>query len=1048
MHFRSIRQLLSAFRRPSTDKQRARRRQTATHTGVEHLELRTVLSSVSVLGNQVVFLAGSGETNDVTVTESSGIITISDSVSPITSVSSEFTIISPNEVTIPAAGFFQMNLTLLDGDDTLDASGLTAASGLSRTVIQGGSGNDQLIGSGLDDFFIEETGNDTIDGLTSITSDQWSVSSDFDMVLTDTTLAMGGFIDSYTNVEAVSLSGLSGDNVIDASAATPASGITGLNLNGRGGNDTLIGGSTRDSFQDKEGNNIFIGGGGTSDSIFFFQDSDMSITDSTVTIDGFTSTHTGIERIDLWGGAGDNVIDASAVTTASGFTALQLQGFEGNDTLIGSVLKDTIRDTGGVNTLIGGANDDVLILTSDADQIATNTTVSMGGDVSQYSEFERLSLVGSNGANVIDASLMDSSGTVTYVAIQGLGGGDTLLGSQVFDEIRTRGGNNVIDGGGSPMGVRDRVVFFQDVDMIASDFGVIVGGETNTLSNIEDLRLVGSTSDNLIDGSQLSTASGVELLLISGSAGDDRLVASVDPNLFQSLDGGPGFDELDFSDALSQPAITVSGAGNIDGEVGSFNLGGQFGSFNNIDSITLPAEYNFSQGTYSTIEGDSANTVSVVEVTRSVNISTTSSVDVVLTNGTAVQGDDYSTSVVTVEFLPGEVTKTIPIELLGDNDVETDETIALTFAGGIAGTGQPTATLTIVNDDTANVAPQILNATTTATTDDPQRPGHTVTLTATFVDGDSGDQHVATINWGDGTTSTGIIDQLSQTITAEHSYSSGGLFDVTVDVWDSAGETDSADTIAAVTGIRLTDSGVLQVVGTSAKDFVRIDQLGSRWDSGSSRFVVRAFFGGHGHNSHQSEYQTARFDASLVNSVHVLAADGNDHVTMGGSGHGWCWAAPAIAIPSIIQGGAGNDFLIGGQGHDVLVGGNGKDVLWGRDGNDILIGGSGKDALDGGNGDDVLVADVWAFEESTAGIQAIQSEWTRNDISYSEKRDHLRGVTAGGFNDQFVLNASTLTDDGQRDFLRGRRGHDLFFASVGDRLKDKRWLEDLFLTAE
>lgn len=1046
MYLNSIRQLISAFRRSSNDRSRGPRRQAATHAVVERLESKTVLSSVSILGGQVVFLAGSAEVNDVTVAESGGIITIMDSASPITSVSPEFTVVSPNEVTIPAAGYYQMNLTFLDGDDTLDASGLTPASGLTRTIIQGGSGNDHLIGSGLDDFFIEETGNDIIDGLTSITSDQWSVSSDLDMVLTDTTLTMGGDVDSYANVEAVSLSGLAGDNVIDASAATPASGITGLNLNGRGGDDTLIGGSTRDNFQDKEGNNIFIGGGGTSDSIFFFEDADMSIDDTTVTIGAFTSSHSGIERIDLWGGPGDNVIDASAVTMASGFTSIQLQGFEGNDTLIGSVLSDTIRDNGGINTLVGGGDDDVLIITSDKDQILTNTTISMGSDVSQHVGFERVSLVGSDSANVIDASLLDSSSNVTYVAIQGLGGDDTLLGSQVFDEIRARGGNNVIDGGGSPVGVRDRVVFFQDVDMTASDTGIIVGGETNTLSNIEDLRLVGNASDNLLDASGLSVASGVDLLLISGSGGDDRLVASADPGMRQSLDGGSGVDELDFSTALMQPSITVTGAGNIDGEVGSFTYGSQFGSFNNIDSIALPAEYDFTLSSYSATEGATANTVSVVEVTRSINTTTASSVDVVLTDGTAIQGDDYSGALVTVSFLPGEITKAVAIELLGDGNVEADETIALTFANGITGASQPTAVFTIINDDSANVAPEILNAMTSGTTNNPVQPGSTVTLTSAFLDPDAGDQHVAIVDWGDGTTSTGIIDPLNQTISADHSYNSGGLFDVTVSIQDIAGDTDSRESIAAVTGIRLTDEGVLQVVGTSEKDLVQIDQQRRWWHSGSAQYVVRANFGSHGHHFHNGDYQANRIDASLVTSIHVVVADGNDKVTIGGVGHGWCWSAPAVSIPSIVQGGAGHDFLVGGHGHDVLVGGNGNDVLWGRNGDDVIIGGSGKDSLDGGDGDDLLVADIWAFEESVSALQAIQSEWTRNDLAYSAKRDHLRGTATGGLNGQFVLNDSTLTDDLTRDSVRGRRGHDLFFASVGDRIKDKRWLEDLFLT--
>ena len=138
---------------------------------------------MSVTGNQIVYLADAGEVNTLTVSESAGILTFHDSTAPITA-SPEYSVVDANTVTIPAAGFYQINLTLLDMDDSLDASGVTASSGLGRTIIQGGSGDDTLIGSGLDDFFIEEAGNDTIDGLTSIRADQWNVGSDIDMVLT------------------------------------------------------------------------------------------------------------------------------------------------------------------------------------------------------------------------------------------------------------------------------------------------------------------------------------------------------------------------------------------------------------------------------------------------------------------------------------------------------------------------------------------------------------------------------------------------------------------------------------------------------------------------------------------------------------------------------------------------------------------------------------------------------------------------------------------------------------------------------------------------
>lgn len=1048
MYFQTLQNLISQLRRSTLPVTSGRRAHGKRRFPVETLEDRIVLSSVSVLGNQVVFLAGNGEVNHLTVSEAAGVITISDSVSPITSVSAEYTVVNANEVTIPAAAFDSMSLALLDGDDMLDASGLTPASGLTRTVIQGGSGSDHLVGSGLDDIFIESVDSNTIDGGSSISSDQWMVSSDFDMLLTDTDLTINGIVDSYSNIEAVSLFGLGGDNVIDASATTAASGVTALTLDGAAGNDTLIGGELNNSFRDTLGNNSFVGDAGTGDTIFYFEDTDMSVSDTSVSINGFTSLHSGIERVDLWGGAGDNVIDASAVTLASSFTFVQIQGFAGNDTLTGSVLSDIIRDTGGVNVLEGGDADDLLIIQADVDQVLTNSTVVIAGDAGTHSGFEQVRLVGGNSANVLDASGLDASSGVTYVAIEGLDGDDTLLGSQVLDEIRTRGGNNFIHGGSSPAGVRDRVVFFQNVDMTASDTSVIVGGEVNTLVEVESLSLVGNVSDNVLDASGLTVASGVEQLQLSGSSGDDRLVASADSGLIQNLDGGFGNDELDLSFALVQPIVQVNGSGSVDGDAGSFQIGPSLESFNNIDSIVLPSEYDFTSASYSVVEGNNVNTTAVVQVTRSVNTDIASSVDVVLTGDTATAADDYVDGPITVLFLAGEVTKTVSIDLIGDTDVELDETLNLTFADGIFGATTSSSVFTISNDDASNLPPEILHVTTDANVDSPIRPDDTVTFTATFIDPDVGDSHVATINWGDGSTSMGTVDQQNGTIIADHVYASGGIFDVSVHLEDASGEADSDEGTAAITGIRLTDDGVLQVVGTSERDFVRVDEISRWWHSSESQLLVTAIFDAGGHcgngTGHQAPFAAKRFDAADVSSIFMVMADGNDAVTIGGSGNGWFWSAPAVSIPATVWGGAGNDYVVGGQGSDVLVGGEGNDRLWGRNGADVIIGGTGKDALDGGRGDDILIADSWAFEDSVLALDAVRSEWNRNDVGYEQKRDHLLGVTAGGLNGQYVLNQSTLTDDGERDSLRGRRGRDLFFASYGDRVKDQRWMEDLF----
>ncbi len=130
-----------------------------------------------------------------------------------------------------------------------------------------------------------------------------------------------------------------------------------------------------------------------------------------------------------------------------------------------------------------------------------------------------------------------------------------------------------------------------------------------------------------------------------------------------------------------------------------------------------PPVYNFSAATFSTLEGNSPNTTNVVEVLRSGETSNPSSVDVVLTQGTAAPGSDYTDGPITIDFASGETSQTVPIQILGDDRVENDETLGLSFtnflvvgnngqevAAGRAGTLQPESVLTIENDDTATVS--------------------------------------------------------------------------------------------------------------------------------------------------------------------------------------------------------------------------------------------------------------------------------------------------------------------------------------------------------
>src|SRR5262249_32534482 len=150
---------------------------------------------------------------------------------------------------------------------------------------------------------------------------------------------------------------------------------------------------------------------------------------------------------------------------------------------------------------------------------------------------------------------------------------------------------------------------------------------------------------------------------------------------------------------------------------------------------------------------------------------------------------------------------------------------------------------------------------------------------------------------------------------------------------------------------------------------------------------------------------------------------------------GTATALAGIAGFENVLGSAGNDTLLGDGGANLLVGNGGQDTLDGRDGHDILVGGDGADTLFGGAGEDLLIADRPAYEEyfwgqfANAPWLAVQKEWSR-DLTYQERIDHLRGVTAGGLNGPYLLSMDSLVDDGSADVLMGQEGPDWFLARV------------------
>ncbi|MBD2020059.1 hypothetical protein H6F43_07650, partial [Leptolyngbya sp. FACHB-36] len=128
-------------------------------------------------------------------------------------------------------------------------------------------------------------------------------------------------------------------------------------------------------------------------------------------------------------------------------------------------------------------------------------------------------------------------------------------------------------------------------------------------------------------------------------------------------------------------------------------VGTAIGTIANDDGVS---SYAFSSAQFFAAEGNATNTSQVVVITRSGNINIASTIDVLLTPGTASAGIDFVAGTVRLSFAVGQTVIVVPIDLFSDTRSEGDETIGLTLLnpsfGSVVGT-QAQATLTLVNDD-------------------------------------------------------------------------------------------------------------------------------------------------------------------------------------------------------------------------------------------------------------------------------------------------------------------------------------------------------------
>lgn len=349
------------------------------------------------------------------------------------------------------------------------------------------------------------------------------------------------------------------------------------------------------------------------------------------------------------------------------------------------------------------------------------------------------------------------------------------------------------------------------------------------------------------------------------------------------------------------------------------------------------------------------------------------------------------------------------IDMLGDDVTPTEGSLngAHTYADN--GVFTVTVTITDVDGNTStdtfdvtvgNEDPTITSFTNSADTFGNASSGDVVSVSFSFedlgftnvVDG-TVEEFTAVVDWGDGTIETitadmfTVVDGAAGTpttgsITLDHVYNQGGLFDVTVTLFDDDLGTDDFTTTSFVSGVGIIN-GELQIIGTNANDFVYLVKCGAH-----------AYLGG-------NFFANTWIDLSMVTGITALLGDGDDVFLMSS----WIGIDATIDVGAgrdtviagagddLIIGGDGSDYLLGGRGNDTIMGdaggdwikgGSGDDILYGGDGNDIIFGGTGDDVLIGGDGwdwlfggpgADLIVHGEIAEETTVEDLELVQEQW-------------------------------------------------------------------------
>lgn len=768
-------------------------------------------------------------------------------------------------------------------------------------------------------------------------------------------------------------------------------------LDGKAGNDTIVGGLGNDTLTGGTGNDSMSGG----------KDDDLYFVDSTLD-----------KVIELAGEGSDTVKSTVSYSFAAvaNVENLELVG-AGNLNGTGNASNNTILGNGGNNildgglgndTLTGGAGNDTYILNAVGDMVIElgsdtgDTVKSSAASLAAFAGIENYFFTGASAfkfsgdgvANVVSGG----SGNDT---MDGAGGNDTLLGNGGNDSLIGGTGDDLLDGGlgndkmngGSG---NDTYVINAAGDTITEE-----GGDTEDLVKSSVTVNLAILASGLIEHTILTGATAINA---TGNGEDNELTGN---NAANKLDGGAGADFLDGgkgSDIYTVDNVgdkIVETTGGAAGGVDVVNSSIDFTLGANVEKLTLLASFGDIDGTGNSLN----NTILGNEGANRL--------DGGVGNDTMTGGKGSDTYV--VDSAKDVVNETIANNKGGGIDtVESAvtfslatrvniENLTLTGTGDINGTGNALAN-TILGTSGNNI-----------------------------LDGGAG----ADVLKGGAGNDTYVFDSLADTATED---AASGTDELKTKAKIAAG-------LANIENYTYTGTGAWSFTGTGDDNKISGAAGNDTLTGGDGKDTL---LGNGGNDSLIGDGGDDWLDGGLGNDK-MAGGAGNDTYVIGaladfideqGADKGDTVRSTLTVNLATLAGGAIEHAVLLGTAKINAIGNNADNLLTGNDGANVLNGGWGADTMSGGKGSDVYYINefydkvVETVGGAAGGIDLVYSEITHilgdNFENLTLIGDYNGEAWGNSLNNVLIGNdgGNKLHGLGGADTMMGGKGSDFYYVET------------------